>query len=153
MVRIAGKHALIYSTGSYLTSGYKAGVAWSDTLIPAPGRHYRKVLEADPTTLWDEPGGFEVRYLVQSAHPGWPNFTGAEVIGPGVASAVEGPDGDWRLFFDGFAPDDMRNEQGKVEASHRRPFSVRLCVAVPPDQTVAEASDAELATWLAPDGP
>jgi hypothetical protein len=41
---INNKYALAYSTGAFETAGYKAGVAWSDTLLPEPGNTYRKVL-------------------------------------------------------------------------------------------------------------
>ena len=58
--RIGGKYALVYSTGAYLTAGYKAAVAWSDTLLPAQGRHYRKVLEPDLQNIWATPSGIEV---------------------------------------------------------------------------------------------
>jgi len=37
IMKIAGKYALIYSTGGYRSLDYKAGVAWSDTLMPVPG--------------------------------------------------------------------------------------------------------------------
>jgi hypothetical protein len=41
---INNKYALAYSTGAYETAGYKAGIAWSDTILPEPGKTYRKVL-------------------------------------------------------------------------------------------------------------
>ena len=104
IAKIAGKYALIYSTGAYLDVGYKAGVAWSDTLMPAPGAQYRKVLATDAQGVWGQPGRPEVRYLMQSQLAGWPNYTGGQVISPGVASAVQGPGGAWRLFFAGFDP-------------------------------------------------
>jgi hypothetical protein len=44
---INNKYALAYSTGAFETAGYKAGVAWSDTLLPEPGKTYRKVLMED----------------------------------------------------------------------------------------------------------
>lgn len=151
LAHIGTKYALIYSTGGYLTPGYKAAVAWSDTIFPKPGEHYRKVLERDEAGIWGRPGGWEVHYLIQSARPRWPNFTGATVIGPGVASAVQGPQGAWWLFFNGFAPNDMpRGQNGQVDGGHRRPFYMRLNAAVPPDRSVASVSDAELSTWLTP---
>jgi len=151
IARINGKYALIYSTGAYLTSGYKAGVAWSDTLLPAPGHHYRKVLQPDVLGVWGTLGGLEVRYLVQSQKPRWPNFTDDQVIGPGVAAAVQSPTSVWWLYFNGFASNDMPvGNNGQVEGSHRRPYGLQLREAVPLDETVANASDAELATWLQP---
>ncbi len=150
IARIGGKYALIYSTGGYLTVGYKAGVAWSDTLMPAPGTRYRKVLETDVQGVWGQPGGYEVHYLLQSQIAGWPNFTAGQVISPGVASAVQGPGGAWWLYFAGFDPAPS-DRPPAVGGDHRRPYFVGLQASVPPGQAVATASDAELATWLQPD--
>ncbi len=148
---VGGKHALIYSTGAYLTPGYKAGVAWSDGLLPLAGGRYRKVLQPDPANLWGSGHGREVRYLVQSARPREPGFTGGSVIGPGVAAAVQGPGGAWWLYLNGFAPGDMpRGPNGQVDGAHRRPYALRLRAAVPPGAPVAGVSDAELAGWLQP---
>ena len=149
--RINGKYALVYSTGAYLTASYKAGVAWSDTLLPSPGEHYRKVLAADEKGIWGAPGRDEVRYLVQSQKPDWPNFTGQQVIAPGVASAIQDPGSTWWLYFNGFAPDDMRDPTGKVNATHRRPYYLRLRAAVPQDRSVLQATDLELQQWLQPE--
>ena len=149
IAKIGGKYALIYSTGAYLQPGYKAGVAWSDTLMPAPGTRYRKVLQTDAQGVWGQPGRPEVRYLLQSQLPDWPNFTGNQVISPGVASAVQGPGGAWRLFFAGYDPAD-RPADLKIRGAHRRPYFMGLQTSVPPGETVAAASDADLATWLQP---
>jgi Glycosyl hydrolases family 43 len=151
--KIGDKYALVYSTGAYLTPGYKAGVAWSDTLLPPQGGRYRKVLEPDPQGLWGQPGRREVRYLIQSEKPRWPNFTGGQVIGPGVAAAVQGPGDAWWLYFNGFAPGDMAiGASGKVNGALRRPYFLRLRDAVPLNRSVASATDAELAEWLMPEG-
>ena len=56
IIKLANTYALIYSTGDYMESDYKAGVAWSDTLIPANGGHYRKVLQEDVAGVWGQPG-------------------------------------------------------------------------------------------------
>ncbi|WP_157134763.1 hypothetical protein [Sphingomonas sp. PAMC 26605] len=150
--RIGGKYALIYSSGAYLTTGYKAGIAWSDTLLPSAGGSYRKVFAADSGGIWGERGKREVRYLVQSARLLWPNFTGVQVIGPGVAAAVHGPDGAWLLYFNGFAPGDMPlGQNGRVAGNHRRPYYLRLDVNVPADRSVSSASDSELASWVVPE--
>lgn len=149
VAKIGGKYALIYSTGAYLQPDYKVGVAWSDTLMPAPGTRYRKVLQSDVQGAWGQPGRPEVRYLLQSQLPGWPNFTANQVISPGVASAVQGPGGAWRLFFAGYDPAD-RPADLKLRGPHRRPYFVGLQASIPPSQTVTAASDAELATWLQP---
>lgn len=151
IVEIGGKYALIYSTGAYQQIDYKAGVAWSDTLMPAPNGRYRKVLEQDVQGVWGQPGRFEVRYLLQSQISHWPDFTSSQVISPGVASAVQGPGGAWWLYFAGFNPADRPIvSPGVAEADHRRPYFVGLRVAVPLDKPVATASDADLATWLQP---
>ncbi len=152
LVRVADRYALIYSTGAYQQVGYKAGIAWSDTLFPPPGGRYRKVLQVDPQGLSGPVGAKGVRYLLQSQYPGWPNYTGDRVVSPGVASAVRGPGGVWRLFFAGFDPADRPLvAPGVAEADHRRPFTVRLRVAVPLGRPVSASSDAELATWMSPE--
>jgi hypothetical protein len=147
---IGGKHALIYSTGSYLTAGYKAGVAWSDTLLPAgPDARYRKVLRPDPAKIWGSAGGVDVRYLVQSARPRWPDFVGGAVTGPGVAAAVQGPLGAWWLVFNGFLPGGLpAGSDGRIDGSRRAPFAIRLRAAVPQGRSVIDVTDDELATWL-----
>ncbi|WP_237476928.1 family 43 glycosylhydrolase [Lichenibacterium dinghuense] len=151
LVRIADKYALLYSTGACQQVGYKAGVAWSDALLPPSGGRYRKVLEADVQGVWGQAGAREVRYLVQSQFPTWPGYTGERVVSPGVASMTRGPHGAWRLFFAGFDPADRPMvAPGVAEADHRRPFYLGLRVSVPAGRPVSKASDAELATWISP---
>ena len=149
--RVAGKYLLVYSTGAYLTEGYKTGVAWSDSLMPVGNGRYRKVLLRDAGNVWGPRGRLEVRYLLQSQKPQWPNFVGKQVVGPGVAAALPAPDGQWWLYLNGFAPSDMpEGLDGKVQGSHRRPFGLRLRMNVPSDRRVDEVSDSELATWIQP---
>ena len=151
ITRIDGKYALAYSTGAFDEGDYKAGVAWSDTLLPKPGSFYRKVLRPDPTAIWGKPGP-EVQYLLQSQEPAWPNDVASEVIAPGVPSIVQASDGSYRLYFAGYAPSDHPDEPGTpfVEATHRRPFFATLRVDIPPDATVAGATDTDLASWITP---
>ncbi len=150
IARIGGKYALIYSTGAFQHVDYKAGVAWSDTLLPAPGSRYRKVLRMDAGGVWGQAGRPEVQYLVQSEVPAWPNYTPGQVFGPGVASALQGPGGAWSLYFAGYDFADRPTGSSAANAAHRRPYFVRLRAAVPPGRPVGTASDAELATWLEP---
>ena len=149
---IDGKYAMAYSTGDFQENDYKAGVAWSDTFLPAPGSTYRKVIRPDPSAVWGKPGP-EVQYLLQSEKPAWPNDVAGEVVAPGVPSIVQAFDGSWRLYYDGFAPGDHPFVKGSTVdfvADNRRPFFTPLQVAIQPGATVAGASDAELATWLTP---
>jgi hypothetical protein len=149
---INNKYALAYSTGAYETAGYKAGVAWSDTLLPEPGRTYRKVLMKDTKGVWGKPGHLEVRYLLQSQEVDWPNFCGNQVIGPGVPSLNQTPGGTRYLFFGGFAPNDTPPiGGGAFQASHRRPYYLGLKVSVPAGARVNGVSDAELASWITPE--
>ncbi len=152
LTRFGTKYALVYSTGAYLTSGYKTGVAWSDTLVPRGQQHYRKVLMPDAKGIWQDPDRTDVRYLLQSEKPMWPNFSAAQVVGPGVAAAVQGPGGALWLIFNGFAPDDMpRNEKGQVDGTHRRPFAMRLQSHILEGNSVQDVSDKELSHWLEPE--
>ena len=151
ITRVGGKYALVYSTGAYLTDGYKTAVAWSDTLMPPSNEHYRKVLMQDTQGVWQEPDRRDVRYLLQSQKPAWPDYSGAEVIGPGVAAAVEGPGGAYWLIFNGFAPNDRpRLPGGQVDGTHRRPFGMRLRVSVPEGVRLSDVTDEQLASWMRP---
>jgi hypothetical protein len=88
--RIGGKWLMLYSVGDFSGNNYKLGVAWSDSLIPPSGRTYEKPLIPDPRNLWkNETTGTEVRYLLQSEKPDWPNYVGDRVFGPGVGTLVE----------------------------------------------------------------
>jgi hypothetical protein len=148
---INNKYALAYSTGAYETAGYKAGVAWSDTLLPEPGRTYRKVLMKDTQGVWGQPGHMEVRYLLQSEESDWPDYCASQVLGPGVPSLNQGSNGAWYLFFGGFAPKDAPPiGGGAFDASHRRPFYLGLKVNIPTGARVDSVSDAELASWITP---
>ena len=55
VTKIQGKYVLAYSTGCYLETDYKAGVAWSDTFLPAPGTFYKKMFKLDTTGVWGSP--------------------------------------------------------------------------------------------------
>jgi hypothetical protein len=148
---INNKYALAYSTGAFETAGYKAGVAWSDTLLPEPGKTYRKVLMEDTTGVWGQPNHLEVRYLLQSQEVDWPNYCGKQVLGPGVPSINQGPGGVWYLFFDGFDPNNAPPiGGGAFEANYRRPYYLGLNVNVPANARVDSVSDAQLASWITP---
>jgi hypothetical protein len=149
---VNGKYALAYSTGAYRTAGYKAGVAWSDTLLSSSGHTYRKVLQEDTGGVWGQPGHQEVHYLLQSQHADWPNYCGNQVVGPGVPSLNQGPGGAWYLFFGGFAPNDAPPiGGGAFQANYRRPYYLGLKVSVPASARVDSVSDAELASWITPE--
>ena len=151
ITKIDGKYALAYSTGSYDRIDYKSGVAWSDTFLPVAGTTYRKVVKSDPLGIWGVPGGSDVQYLLQSQKPRWPNDVAGAVVAPGVPSLLQAPDGHWRLVFAGYAAsNDPIGSKGGFIASYRRPFVVPLTVAIPPDTTVAAASDTDLARWITP---
>jgi hypothetical protein len=148
---INNKYALAYSTGAFETADYKAGVAWSDTLLPEPGKTYRKVLMEDTKGVWGQPNHLEVRYLLQSQEVDWPNYCGNQVLGPGVPSLNQGPDGAWYLFFGGFDPKNAPPiGGGAFQANYRRPYFSRLTVSVPAGVRVNSVSNAELAGWITP---
>ena len=155
---IHGKYALAYSTGAYDMGDYKTGVAWSDTLLPSDPAGYRKVLMPDPNAVWGNTHP-EVRYLLQSQKPGWPNYVATQVLAPGVPTIAQAPlekqildgQGGWYLFFAGYAPGDApTSTDGNYEGNYRRPFYIRLQVQVPFNGSVQAATDDELATWLVP---
>ena len=150
--KIDGKYALAYSTGAFDENDYKAGVAWSDTSLPKVGTTYRKMLAPDPTHIWSSPGPVEVRYLLQSEKPFWPNDVATQVVAPGVPSILQASDGTWRLVFAGYAPS---YTSGVAAGTHynpiyRRPYEVQLRVAVPKAEAVAGATAAQLVGWITP---
>jgi hypothetical protein len=148
ITKVDGKYVMAYSTGAFDRDVYKSGLAWSDTLIPAKGSSYRKILMKDPDGVWGRPGETEVRYLLQSQEEQWPNYVAGRVLAPGVPSVVES-DGKWDLYFAGYLPSDApKDSGGKYDASHRRPFVMPLAVDVPSGTSVRKASDAELARWI-----
>ena len=114
ITKIDGKYALAYSTGAFDESDYKSGIAWSDTFLPAPGTTYRKVVIPDPAHVWSSPGGAEVRYLLQSQKPLWPNDVAGQVLAPGVPSILRGSDNTWRLVFAGYASTDAPIVHGTI---------------------------------------
>ena len=142
ITKIQGKYVLAYSTGSYLESDYKAGVAWSDTFLPAPGKIYKKMMKPDTTGVWGQPNHMEVQYLLQSQESAWPNYVADQVIAPGVPSIVEAQNGDWYLCFAGYAPSDapVVPATGYYDPSHRRPFFVKLQITIPDGASVATTS-------------
>jgi hypothetical protein len=145
---IGGKYAMAYSTGRYNKKCYKAGVAWSDSLLGP----YKKVLQPDPNGLWLEGNGNqeEVVYLLQAQLTQWPNYTSV-VLAPGVPSFVD-YQGTWYMYFAAFDPSDAPPDPtgaGTWDGSHRRPYFIRLKQAVPQNgATVAGTSNENLARWL-----
>jgi hypothetical protein len=149
LTKVGGKYVMAYSTGAYNESDYKTGLAWSDTLIPAKGSSYRRILMKDDKQEWaGKPGGYEVHYLLQSQIKDWPNYVADRVMAPGVPSVVESG-GTWYLYFAGFLPSDApKVSGGKYDASHRRPYVMPLTVKVPQGTSVQAASNDDLARWI-----
>jgi hypothetical protein len=141
---VAGKYVMAYSTGSYNTPCYKAGIAWSDSLLGP----YKKVLQSDPNNVWQNPAPEpEVLYLLQALQPAWPNYVKATVQGPGVPSLVQYPAGTWNLYFAGYDPSVPVNA-GVYDAQLRQPYVLRLHVAIPAGATVAATSNEGLSSWI-----
>jgi hypothetical protein len=97
--RMGGKCVLIYSVGDFDRANYKIGLAYSDALIPPPGRSYTKLLRPDPGDLWGSGHGVEVQYLLQTQVEGWPNYCGRWLNGPGIGDIARLADGRWWLIF------------------------------------------------------
>lgn len=150
ITKINGKYVMVYSVGAFNRPDYKIGLAYSDTFLPRHGATYRRILTTDATGVWGEPGHAEVRYLLQSEKPAWPNYAAGAVQAPGVGSIV--PTGKtWSLFLAGYDPSEHpEGPKHTFTASHRRTFFLPLEVTVPADRSVAEATDRELATWIKP---
>jgi hypothetical protein len=154
ITKIDGKYVMAYSAGDYQQLNYKTGLAFSDTLLPRPGESYRRILEEDTKDVWGQPDHQEVRYLMQSQKPDWPNYVASQVIAPGVPSIVQQPDGRYFLFFDGYLPGDAPqsnstpNNPLNLDPTYRRPFYMRLEVHIPSNRSVGSATEEELADWI-----
>ncbi|MGH3856515.1 MAG: hypothetical protein ACRDR6_24110 [Pseudonocardiaceae bacterium] len=149
ITKIDGKYVMAYSTGAYDEPDYKTGLAWSDTFLPDPGDSYRKITMPDTAGVWGKAGHPEVRYLLQSQEPHWPNDIGRTVVAPGVPAVIQDAQR-WYLTFAGYLPSDapVSPKTGHYAPSSRRPFFAALSVHIPAEATVAHASDAELAHWI-----
>lgn len=148
VVRIGDIYAMSYSTGAFDLGTYKTGLAFSDTFLPAAGSIYRKIFMVDTDGVWGTPGRTEVRYLLQAQEGNWPNYVASQVLAPGVPSIRRVGD-DWYLFFAAYDPDNATtDDSGSFDPALRRPYFLRLKVAIPGGATVAGATDDELATWI-----
>ncbi|HEX3784508.1 MAG TPA: hypothetical protein VHX38_33025 [Pseudonocardiaceae bacterium] len=149
ITEVDGKFVMAYSTGAYYEPDYKIGLAWSDTFLPTAGHTYRKMTMTDSGGVWGKAGRPEVRYLMQSQEPSWPNYVGKTVLAPGVPAVIQ-DGGGWYLTFAGYLPSDapVDPKTGHYTPSARRPFFAPLSVRIPAGASVASASDAELANWI-----
>ncbi|SEP51132.1 family 43 glycosylhydrolase [Amycolatopsis saalfeldensis] len=149
ITQVNGKYVMAYSTGEYDDPGYKIGLAWSDTFLPAAGAGYRKLTMPDPTGVWGTPNHAEVRYLLQSQESKWPNYIAKTVVAPGVPAVIQ-DNGRWYLTFAGYQPADavVDPKTGHFPPSSRRPYFAPLAVRIPPNATVEQTSEADLANWL-----
>jgi hypothetical protein len=147
VVRIGDIYVMTYSAGAFDRDTYKTGLAFSDTLLPVPGSIYQKLFQVDSDGVWGSPGATEVRYLLQAQQPNWPNYVAGQVLAPGVPSIRQVGD-DWYLFFAAYDHDDAPVVSGNYDASYRRPYFMRLQVAIPPGATVSDTPPAELAAWI-----
>jgi hypothetical protein len=150
---VDGKYVMAYSTGAYYEPDYKTGLAWSDTFLPTTGKTYRKITMTDTNGAWGKPGQPEVRYLLQSQEPNWPNYVAKTVLAPGVPAVVQDGTG-WYLTFAGYLPSDapIDPKTGHYTPSSRRPFFVPLTVSIPAGASVATTSEADLANWITVSG-
>jgi hypothetical protein len=88
--RLGGRWALSYSVGDFALDNYKCALAFADELVPTSPTQYAKTKMPDPANIWgNDPPREEVKYLLQTEKPQWPNFVGAQLCGPGHASLVE----------------------------------------------------------------
>ncbi|WP_329062336.1 hypothetical protein [Amycolatopsis sp. NBC_01480] len=149
ITQVDGKYVMAYSTGEYDAPGYKIGLAWSDTFLPAAGAGYRKLTMPDPNGVWGTPNHPEVRYLLQSQEPKWPNYIAKTVVAPGVPAVIR-DNGRWYLTFAGYQPADAvaDPETGLFPPSSRRPFFAPVSVLIPPNATVGSTSETDLADWI-----
>ncbi|MHC4961958.1 MAG: glycoside hydrolase family protein [Planctomycetota bacterium] len=93
------KYVMFYAVGDFVRNNYKLGVAYSDVLIPPKGEQYQKPKAMDKLNLWSNPvPEKEVVYLLQSQLPGWYNFAGKILQGPGLGNLVKYKDNYYSIF-------------------------------------------------------
>ena len=84
------KYVMFYAVGDFARKNYKLGVAYSDTLIPAGGAKYKKPKSLDNNNAWSNPKPMnEVVYTLQTQIPGWFNYAGNILKGPGLGNLVK----------------------------------------------------------------
>ncbi len=148
---INGKYVMSYSTGNFQEPNYKAGLAWSDTFLPTSGSTYQKAELQDSNGLWGQGNHLEPYYLLQNQIGGWPNYE-TQVLAPGVPSIVLDSSGNYYLYFAGYDPNDDPLASGSTtdfDPSHRRPYFVKLSIAIPTGVTVAATVNTALDSWIA----
>jgi hypothetical protein len=141
------KYILLYSVGDFLLNNYKLGMAFSDSLLPAPGQTYRTVHLSDPKRVWGASNHKdEIGYLLQSEKPQWPNYAGNVVAGPGLGSIVMIDREPW-LFFHGYKPEDRQRRP-----ENRFVYRVPLKIAIEPGAPGLRWLHAELPDGRRADG-
>jgi hypothetical protein len=121
IIKVQNTFILLYSAGDFLLGNYKLGVAYSDRLIPEPGRTYRKVRMPNPAATGQPT---EIGYVLQSQRADWPNYCGRFVVGPGLGSVVTIDDKPW-LVFHGYKPFDREHNP-----ANRFVFRLPLTIAI-----------------------
>ncbi|MBB5060037.1 hypothetical protein HDF16_004773 [Granulicella aggregans] len=147
---INGKYVLAYSTGNFQEPNYKAGLAWSDTFLPANGGQYQKAEFQDTSGLFSQGNHSEGYYLLQNQINSYPNYE-TQVLAPGVPSVLLDSSGNYYMFFAGYDPNDHPLASGSstdYDGSHRRPYFVKLDIAVPSGTTVAATPNTSLDSWI-----
>ena len=93
------KYVMFYSVGDFARKNYKLGVAYSDVLIPPDGKQYKKPKAHDNSNVWgNRPPKDEVVYTLQTQVPGWFNYAGGSLKGPGLGNLVEYKDSYYVVF-------------------------------------------------------
>ncbi len=147
---VNGKYVLAYSTGDFQEPNYKAGLAWSDTFLPANGGQYQKAEFQDTSGLFSQGNHLEGYYLLQNQISGYPNYE-TQVLAPGVPSILLDSSGNYYMFFAGYDPNDHPLASGSstdYDGSHRRPYFVKLNIAIPSGTTVAATPNTSLDSWI-----
>jgi len=135
IVKINDYYILLYTVGDFAATNYKAGFAYSKTLIPAKGTTYQKVLIEDPKKVWGGRTNREIQYLVQSQHREWPNFIGNQVAGPGLLNLVQ-EDGKYYLVFHGYKPASKDRYDAGQRMLWKAEVSVNVSDKIPPTEWI-----------------
>jgi len=138
ITRVQDKFVLIYSVGNFDNSNYKIGIAFSDQLIPPPGRTYQKVLIPDFKKIWgNENKENEVCYLLQTQLENWSNYCGHLMNGPGIGNILQLKDGRYFLIFHARRPG-IKLTGGKKRYLWKIPLRIQI------------SDNNEMHTWIQP---
>ncbi len=107
------KYVLSYTVGDFGIRNYKTGFAYSNVMVPPPGKEYVKATMPDIKNVWGSGAGAkEVVYVTQSQKASWPNYHAAAFNRPGSGDIIQ-YQGDYYMIYHAAVPLQMDGMVGK----------------------------------------